>query len=203
MQSKPSIFEQHTRFYLKQVDRMDFAPISDRLGVRVENRTATVPVFGQPYRVSSERICRSDGRPADYTTTVIVCRYLLQCPGFDPAEERWQSFKDFPDAAPLVGYFTANVEQVIAGHFSGRLDRLRGGAEHLGGQQPAMQLSYDFFSIIRALPRVPILLLFNEADDEFPAQSSVLFENRARHYLDMECLAMVGSLLVERLIRSV
>ena len=131
LDSNPSIFEQHTRAYLDQVGRLDGRSLSDRLSVVVEDRTITVPVFGRPFRVSFEGVYRPDGDPADYTTTVIVCRYLLQCPGFDPAEERWQSFKDFPDAAPLVGYFAANVEQVIAGHFSGRLDRLRDGAEQM------------------------------------------------------------------------
>ncbi len=203
MPDKSSIFEQHAHAYFDQLARMDFSPFSYRLGVTVEDRSVTVPVFGQPYRISPDRICRPDGSPADYTTTVIVCRYLLQCPSFDPGEDRWQTFKDFPDAAPLVSYFTVNVEQAVAGHFAGRLSRLRHAAERIGGQRPAMELSVDFLFIVSALPRIPLLVLFNEADEDFPAQSSVLFEHRARHYLDMECLAMVGTLLVNRLIRSV
>ncbi len=50
-----------------------------------------------------------------------------------------------------------------------------------------------------ALPKIPVLLLFNDGDDEFPAQCSVLFERRAENYLDMECLAMAGMLLSEYL----
>jgi hypothetical protein len=46
---------------------------------------------------------------------------------------------------------------------------------------------------------VPLLLLFNDADEGFPAACSVLFERRAGGYLDMECLAMSGMLLAERL----
>jgi len=44
-----------------------------------------------------------------------------------------------------------------------------------------------------------LLLLFNDKDDEFPAQGSVLFEKRAEKFLDMECLAMVGMLFFEYL----
>jgi hypothetical protein len=50
-----------------------------------------------------------------------------------------------------------------------------------------------------ALPKIPVLLLFNDADEEFPAQCAVLFERRAENFLDMECLAMVGMLLFEYL----
>ena len=39
------------------------------------------------------------------------------------------------------------------------------------------------------------IVLFNDADDEFPAQCSVLFERRAENYLDAECLAIAGRLL--------
>ena len=199
LESKPTIFEQHTSFYLDQLARIDFSPLADRLGVVVENRIITVPVFGQPYRVSSQSIDRSDGQPADYTTTVIICRYLLQCPDFDPAGDQWQTFKDFADAAPLVDYFTTNVEKALAIRYAGRLKQLRTAAERLGGRPPSLDLSYDYLSIIVALPRVPLLLLFNDADEDFPAQGAVLFEYRIRHYLDMECVGMVGTLLVEHL----
>jgi len=50
-----------------------------------------------------------------------------------------------------------------------------------------------------ALPKIPVLMLFNDADEEFPARCRVLFERRAENYLDMECLAMVGMLLFEYL----
>ena len=46
---------------------------------------------------------------------------------------------------------------------------------------------------------MPVLLLFNDTDEEFAAQSTVLFERRAEKYLDAECLAMVGMLLYEYL----
>ena len=50
-----------------------------------------------------------------------------------------------------------------------------------------------------ALPKVPLLLLFNDNDAEFPAQCLLLFEKRTEKYLDMECVAMVGMLLYEYL----
>ena len=45
-------------------------------------------------------------------------------------------------------------------------------------------------------------MLFNDKDDEFPAQCSVLFEKRLESLLDMECVAMVGMLFSEYLRRE-
>jgi hypothetical protein len=53
------------------------------------------------------------------------------------------------------------------------------------------------------LPKIPVLLLFDDADEEFPAQCKVLFERRAEHYLDPECLAILGMLLSDFLNKAV
>ena len=52
------------------------------------------------------------------------------------------------------------------------------------------------------LPCVPILLLFNDADEEFPAQCLLLFEHRAEKYLDMESMAILAWLLTDYLNQS-
>jgi hypothetical protein len=46
---------------------------------------------------------------------------------------------------------------------------------------------------------VPILVLFNDADEEFPARCSVLFQRRAEHFLDAESLAVLGSCFKQRI----
>ncbi len=44
-----------------------------------------------------------------------------------------------------------------------------------------------------------MVMLFNDADDEFPSKCHVLFERRLEKNLDAECLAMAGRLLCEYL----
>jgi hypothetical protein len=45
----------------------------------------------------------------------------------------------------------------------------------------------------------PVLLLFNDADEEFAVRRTVLLERRAENYLDIECFAMADMLLFEYL----
>jgi len=52
------------------------------------------------------------------------------------------------------------------------------------------------------LPRIPVILNFNDSDDLFPATCSILYQESAQHYLDMECLAMTGTLLAGKLLSS-
>ena len=62
----------------------------------------------------------------------------------------------------------------------------------LGGYPPALEVQYDFAMQFDALPMIPLILLFNDLDEEFPATCSMLFQSRIEKYLDAECIAMLG-----------
>lgn len=47
------------------------------------------------------------------------------------------------------------------------------------------KVTADLVIKLDALPRVPILVVFNDRDEDFPAHCSLLFERRAEKYLDM------------------
>ncbi len=109
------------------------------------------------------------------------------------------AFKDFKDAAPLVHAFSNTVTRPIAESFSGRVSELEAAGKRMGGYTPIEEFPYDLCIQFDALPKVPLLLLFNDQDEKFPAQCGVLFEKRTEKFLDMECLAMVGVLFFEYL----
>ena len=51
----------------------------------------------------------------------------------------------------------------------------------------------------QALPRIALLLSFNDGDEDFPPYSTVLFWRQAEYYLDPESLAMTSALLAKQL----
>ena len=63
-------------------------------------------------------------------------------------------------------------------------------------------LHADAGRIKAALPRIPILFLFNDAAEQFPARASILYERRAAHFLDAEFRTMVDWYLQEHLKRA-
>ncbi len=159
--------------------------------------------FGQPYRISGRGIKNPSGKQPAIGICVVLCKYLLLCPEIPSLDKEWVSYRDFKDAAPLAGSFVNNTERPIAQNFSGRLDELNAACERLGGRNPGLDLSYQLIMKLYPLPKVPVLLLFDDADEEFPAQCKVLFERRAKNYLDPECLAILGTLLSDFLNKAV
>lgn len=193
--AKSTVFEKTYIEYLAQVAGVDFRSKQELLGIKVEGDEVVIPFFGKPHRVSASGIIDTYGKRPDFSTCVVLCKYLLLCPETHPKGCDWVSYRDFKDTPPLVDYFVNNVEKPIAVTFSGRLDELKKACEKLGSIHPGIELSYDLSMRFDPLPRVPVLMLFNDADDEFPPQCSVLFEKRAKNYLDGECLAVLGTLL--------
>ena len=195
MKSKAAVFKRTYTDYIAQVAGIDLRSIEQKLGVRIEGNDVIIPLFGKPYKITKNDIVAPSGKRPSLDICVILCKYLLLCPDVYPREKEWVSFRDLKDTGPLTTYFANDVAGAITSYFVGRLDDLKKAGKTMGGYPPDFEVAYDLFMQFDALPRVPVILLFNDADDEFPAQSSVLFERRAEKYLDPECLAMAGRLL--------
>ncbi len=195
-------FERIYKDYLRQVANLDIGSLKDKLGVEVKGDDIMIPFFGKPHRISSTGIMGPDGKRPSHSVSVVLCKYLLLCPESEPEENDWISYKDFKDAAPFVEGFRNNAEIPIARNFSGKIEKLKRASEELGGVAPEVELSYQLPIRFDALPKVPILMLFNDEDEEFPAQCSLLFQRRAQGYLDMECLAIIGWTLSDYLLQA-
>jgi hypothetical protein len=62
-------------------------------------------------------------------------------------------------------------------------------------------VSSDLFMRFQALPGVPQYLSFNDQDDDFPADSHLLFQRSAENYLNLKSLFVLGTFLVGSLIK--
>ena len=197
-----SVFEKTYHHYLAEISSIDYLSRADLLGVETDGAALIIPLYDRFYAVSGTAMEGVDGAPVNDAVRVILGKYVMTCPDQLPAlSDRWVTYREFPDAAPLVSYFTSNTNKSIASRFSGRTSQLLQRCTEIGAVI-ADNPSYDFSARFQALPRIPVVLNFNDADELFPATCSILFRKSAAHYLDMECLAMTGPLLAGRLLNS-
>lgn len=199
--SESNVFDEIYHEYLDQVSRIDLDYVKNRLGLRVDGGEAIIPLYGIPYRIGLTGITDSEGCRPSHSVSVILCKYLMMCPEVEPMESDWVTYKDFKDGAPFVNGFLNNAEKPISRMFSGRLSELKRACSELSGRPVDVGVSSDLTIRFDALPKVPVLMLFNDEDEDFPAQCSLLFERRAEKYLDMECLAIAGWLPSEWLLK--
>ena len=199
MDSKAPVFKKTYQDYLARVNKLDLQTVAQKTAALWDGKIVTLTLFGTPYRISGDGIMDPSGKEPAHSIKVVLCQYLLLHPSNHSNDTAWVSYKDFKDAAPLAHTFHIESEMGIAKTFESRLNALKKRCSSIGGYDCSEDLNYDLCIKFDALPKVPMLLLFNDADDEFPAQCLLLFERRAEQHLDMECLAILGRLLAEKL----
>ena len=202
MSRKAAVFETTYRHYLDRLAAVDIQARADRLGAGVNGDALTIPLYGTSYTISRDGVRDAGGTPPNFAIRVALCCYVLQCPETVPQAGEWMTYREFRDAGPLVGYFTANTQKIIETAFAGNLPGLVAACHDLGGRPYDDGASYDCSLTFDFLPRIPVLLRFNDRDSEFPAQCAVMFPQSAEAFLDMECMTIGGTLLADTLIRS-
>ena len=199
MKSEESVFDQTYRYYLSQIREINLNKIAPILGATVRANQLYVRFFTDMYRVSSDGILGPTGKKPPHDICVILSKYLLMCPPAPAQDRTWVSFRDFKDSSPLIGYFANSVENAVAAFFSGRLAALEKASGGLGGYSPTLDVQYDYTVQFDALPMVSVVMLYNDTDEEFSAKCALLSPAQTEHYLDAECIAMIGSQLFSRL----
>jgi hypothetical protein len=199
---KSTVFEKTYNKYLSQISDIDLLPRAVRLGAEMAGNALIVPYYRRPFEISSDGVFDDNRKRAGFAISVVLFQYIFSCPAQIPIAGDWVPYREFKDAGPLAGYFISNTNKIIGTTFSGNPEALQQACIRFGGQllndDPAWDLSVAF----DMLPRIPIRLRFNDKDDEFPAQCSILFRKSAESYIDMESLAIGATYLTGMLTKS-
>jgi hypothetical protein len=190
-----SAFEETYQIYLERIAGLTFESLEKNLGVIVEKDEVIVPLLGKPYRISAKGIVGPAGKRPSLEICVVLSNYIILCNDDYSVGDEWVSYRDFKDAGPLTVFYANSVEKPIARHFSGKLRELETSCLSYGGFSPDLDVSYELSMQFNPLPKIPMLLLFNDVDEEFSAHCSLLFEKHADKYLDAESLAILGMIL--------
>lgn len=114
-------------------------------------------------------------------------------------EGRWISFTDLPDGKFYSQAFQGYTGREIWTAYGQNLAAFENACGALGGVRQGLgDASYRF----RALPRVPVLVVYWLGDDDFPGSARVLFDASASHYLTTDACAVLGSAITRKIISA-
>lgn len=201
MEEHAAVFEQTYHQYLSQLTEFDLDRTARKLELKNKDGAVEIRLFDRMYTVSPDGVYDHLDQKPNHSICVILLKYLMLCPETPSDDVSLVTFKDFKDAGPLGDYFQQNVKKPIQKTFTGKKDALERSALAIGGFADDKGLSYDLCLRFQALSKIPVYLYFNDADEDFPSDCTILFEKRTESYLDMECVAMIGGLLAGWLVK--
>lgn len=192
---RPDVYE---AVYAGLVERLAGAEIvraAADLGLAVRGGAAVAPLLGRDYLVGKDGVAAVDGGRAAFTHRIVLAYYLLHGGRGEPAG-RFAPYRELPGGADFARNMAQTVEGRLAAFFSGRLTDLRRAAEALGGTPAAGEVKADAAYEFMALPKLPLMITFYDADEDFPAEAKLFYDLLALNFLDLECLAVLGLILV-------
>ena len=194
-------FDQTYKDHLKELAKINLADRARALALEMRSESLIIPFFGRQHFVSRQGVIDSDGKAPTPAVATVLLNYTLRNTESPQADPEKVSFRDFKGAGPLVVSFANNTNHLIASTFAGRLNDLEAACRDLNGVTEADTASTDLFIKFRALPGVPQYLSFNDRDDDFPADSHLLFQRSAENYLNLKSLFVLGTFMAGSLIK--
>jgi hypothetical protein len=172
-----------------------------RLGGSLREGIARVPVFAVDCEVRTDRSYQN-GRPLDVVGSIIVGQYLLLA-GSGVNTGAWLPYRDLKGGAQFAHHIKIYIEDPLARCYSGKAQDLAHSLERLSAVPCKEGMVADVALVVRPVPRVPVLCLFSDADDEFPAAFRFLFDSSAPAYLDLESLAAALHYIYQKIIGEI
>ena len=158
--------------------------------------------FGQELRVFPDEVRYPAGATANPWDAILLYNFIASGGKSIPAGT-WITYQSLPNSVSKAKTL-ARLENELAQHFAGQLDELRRRAAAQGAEPAQASENADFQGVFRPLPRVPVLLLFWDAEPEedFPAQAHFLFDSTVSDFLDLESLLFLVEQLLDRLLEK-
>ena len=126
----------------------------------------------------------------------LLLYYLITADG-TPLANKWVSFADLPDGRMYNAAFQGYSGDEIVKAFGFDLDAFKSACLKTGGSP--VELGSASFTF-QALPCVPLMLIYWLGDEDFPSSCKILFDESACHYLPIDACAILGSMLVRKLV---
>jgi len=184
------------RCELKDIDP-EARAIERAIDFDLSSAVFSIPLLGSVINVSypDGNVCE-EGREVTGAVAVIALHYITYT-GKPVNRSGWLAYRDLPGARQFSYTFEEMSERKIAKRFAFDLEGLQKSSKFLDFKNHEVG---DFSIEVKALPRVPILLVVWKASEEQTGEAKILFHPSAPFYLHPEDLAVLGILFAERLI---
>ena len=194
-----------TREHLREkIENHDFEAIAPGLGLRYTTENGIdaleIPYFERTVTMSREGIVAGETEHFDPWDEVLLYNYIYFS-GSKPLSGEWVGLESFPNSLPKRVALEEGCHRRIHQYFTGARPELESACRRLGGIPVLNGHNGDLAFKFAPLPRMPLLLLFWDEDQEegFEAQAKILFDATALDYLDLEGLTFVAEKLADKL----
>jgi hypothetical protein len=194
------------QFLQEKVAPLDFAALAAGLGATSDQEDGrpflSLPYFGRTVQVFKDEVRHPLGVAENPWDAILLYNYIAS-QGQRPPCGQWIKFQGLPNSVSKTKTLL-RLQKQLAEAFSGKTGRLDRKARELGGEPVAVAQEADLQFLFQPLPRLPLLLVFHDAEPEehFEAEAHFLFDAQVMDYLDLESLLFLVERLMDQLMEK-
>jgi hypothetical protein len=178
---------------------LEFPYAAKRLGFDLIDRyTMSIDFLGRKYALNRDGARPLDGQAVDVNVLSVLAYYAVSRGNTEPLYD-FALLNTFAGGLLSSGGTDASwmVDPLLK--LCGTHERFRRAARALGmiyeGSRAAGEHAWQY----RLLPKIPVLIKYFEADEEFPCDIKIYYDKTAAEFLDFEPLAVLNGCFVSAL----
>jgi len=191
--------------YLWVVEKLagfDLTGNAPHLGLKAnDDGSVQVNFLNREYQVNSDGAKPLDGRPVGITHLSVVAHYAMSSGRGEPSLEFVSLDKKSGTVSGSQGSFQReSVSNPLVRKFGADQPALEAAVARIGGRPEGRSESGGWSWLFFPFPKMPLKLIYHEADEEFEAEFRLLYDNRCTDFMEFEAVAFVGGILVDELL---
>lgn len=194
------------QFLQEKVEPLDFVVLAEGLGGTYGAEDGrpflTLPYFGRNVQVFKDEVRHPQGVEENPWDAILLYNYIAS-QGQRPPCGEWIKFQGLPNSVSKTKTLL-RLQKQLAEALTGKMALLDRKAPKLGGQPVTVAQEADLQFLFQPLPRLPLLLVFHDAEPEenFAAEAHFLFDAQVMDYLDLESLLFLVERLMDQLLEK-
>jgi hypothetical protein len=185
---------------ISKLPECDFQESAERLGLEYADGSIQVCFLKRKYRITLDGVEALDGQPVNPNNGSVLLYYLLSKGRGDP-KNSYILFESIPRMISGLGFQNRMMSQPLERKFGNDYFKFSEAAVKLGGIEEDSQVGKHLWKF-NVLPKIPLKIVFYEADDEFPTNIQIMLDKTALQFLEFECLAFMVGCFVRALIKT-
>lgn len=200
---KQNRYEMTNEYWRNIFLQMDCDELAERFNLRSDEDALYIRFCCRDYRIDkkSGHISDVNAPECKLSFNVLMSIYNLFYYSKAGAAVRGEfvPFREVKRASPFAPAFEKSLDFGLTRPFSGKAELLRKAGEKLEGEP----INYgDVGFVVRAFDFMPVMVVFWDEDDEFPAQANMLFDADITDYIHEETVCCIAGEVMERLVEE-
>jgi hypothetical protein len=199
--TKPEHYGQALKIGLEIFDRRDPGRTAHKAGAELVGRSIILPHLDRSIALNLDThrfSVKETDEEAPIWMAILAIHYLNNADGSHPTG-KLKHFREFKEGHFYEPAFNSRTRDVLVGFFGADPELMKSAGTKLKGKltatgDAALELPY--------FPFLPITCILWKADEEFPAEASVIFDETADQFFSAEDMAVAGQMAVLELIKA-